>query len=73
MATVALPMVGSGPTLSMDWSRRAASRVRMLARAVADRFALWTRLEARADAWASWGALGFAAAATLALFAVGPF
>lgn len=45
----------------------------MLSRTVAARFVDWTRLEARADAWASYGALAFAAAASLVVLLGGPF
>lgn len=45
----------------------------MLAHRVTDRFVDWTRLEARGDALASYGALALAAATTLAVFVAGPF
>ena len=73
MATVALPSVGSRRTQTMDPSPPATASVAMLAHTVADRFSTWTRLEAKIDAWASYGALGLAAAATAALLLVGPF
>lgn len=73
MATVALPSVGPGQTLSLDWSRRAWSHLVMLAHRVTDRFVDWTQLEARADRLASYGALVLAALTTLAVFVGGPF
>lgn len=45
----------------------------MLAHRVTDRFVDWTRLEARSDRLASYGALALAALTTLAVFVAGPF
>lgn len=45
----------------------------MLAEDVVGRFEDWSRIEERADAWASYGALACAAAGSLVLLVAGRF
>lgn len=73
MATVALPSVGVDPTVPMDWSPLARSRVMMTAFRLHSRVASWLSHEPRVDAWASYAALGLAGLASIALYAAGHF
>lgn len=73
MATVMGSQVGAHPTVPVDRSPRTRSRVLMTLVHVERRMAAWIRTEPRVDAWASYGALGFAGAVTLALLALRSF
>ena len=69
MATVAAHGFGADRTIPLGLSPQATRWVTMMV----ERFSLWHRVEPRIDVWASIGALALAGAATVALFAVGPF
>lgn len=73
VATVAIPSSGMSPTMSMGWSLEARHRIAMVLRRMGERFADWRTLEPAIDAWASYGALGIASVAALALAAAQRF